>query len=137
MADDKAIEMRESLAKAKSTLAAFMNSGAAFDSLDDNYKWAIERLAKKATSTTRSGSTLGFLMDLFKDTDKVNDFELFKATKMGFGEMRKKVHYAMKKSSSDQIPWVYFDNSDDSWVCLGFGGDQPEEFPEDQLPVTR
>lgn len=134
----KLAELRESLQKAKTILFGFMET-AQYSDLAEDVKDAIVRLAKKASPTSAKASTQGFLQELFPEVGaSFDEFELFKKTKMGRAEMRKKVFYAMKKCVNDaEKMWVRFDKDSESWVLDSIGATCPENWTDADLPKTR
>lgn len=135
---EKLAALRESLNKAKTVLFTFIETDE-YKALADDVKDAIVRLAKKASPTSAKASTQGFLQELFPEVGHVLDeFELFKSTKMGRAEMRKKVFYAMKKCANPaEKMWVRFDKALESWVLDSIGSDVPSNWTDADLPKTR
>jgi len=133
-----AAEMRKSLNDAKSVLFDFQATDA-FAALADNVKEAIKRLMKKAVSVTGINTTQGFLSSLFPSVGfELDEFELFKATKMGRGEMQKKVLYAMRKvATPGETMWIRFDKKKEAWILDAIGADMPGNWTEKMLPQTR
>jgi len=119
-------DMRKSLAEAKTTLAKFRDEGsAAYETLPDEVKNAIDRVAKKAATTSPKKSVLGFLVDLFPSVGtKVDEFDLWKQTKMGRAEMLKKIKYANKKADPEQVMNIAFtedENGDGTYELVSVG----------------
>lgn len=131
----KQAEQRKSLADAKATLHDFMKSDV-FAGLDDKVKEAITRLSKKAASTG-TNSIMGFFTNLFPEVGtKLDEFELFKATKMGRAEMRKKVFYSWKNCEPSEKLWIRFLEAEEAWVLDAIGGDMPETWAPADLPKS-
>jgi len=128
-------DMRESLAVAKAVLFTFMATDQ-FKGLDDDVQAAIIRMSKKASSSSGKTSVYGFLADLFPEIGTaVDEFDLFKATKMGRSEMRKKVFYAMKKQEDkSKLLWIRFDEKQEAWILDAIGKTQPDTWTEADLP---
>jgi len=122
-------DMRKSLQNAKNELARFRDEGsAAYETLPDSVKQAIDRVAKKAATTSPKKSVLGFLVDLFPTVGtKVDEFDLWKKTKMGRAEMLKKIKYANKKADADQVMNIEFtedENGDGTYELISVGEDE-------------
>jgi len=130
--------MRRTLGEAKATLHAFKLTDV-FKDLADDVKTAIERLSKKAsTAGGRSSSTHNQLKELFPEIGvAIDEFEIFKATKMGRAELKKKVFYAMKQCDPSEKQWIRFDAPLESWIKDAVGPDMPDNWTEDMLPRTR
>lgn len=132
-------EMRRTLNEAKATLYKFAETPE-YKALSEEVQNAIKRMMKKASSSGSTATTQGFLEGLFpKVGTAIDEFELFKETRMGRGEMQKKVHYAMRRADNDNKLWIRFDSKlgEGSWVLDAVGGDMPKGWTEDMLPQTR
>jgi len=129
--------MRESLNKAKTTLFNFISTDS-FKDLTEDVQEAIKRLAKKAATKVGKNTMAGFLSGLFPEVGtEVDEFELFKAERIGRAEMRKKVHYALKKAAPAEKMWIKFYEDKEAWVLDAVGPDAPEHWTKADLPVTR
>lgn len=132
-------EMRRTLNEAKAVLYKFAETPE-YKALPEEVQNAIKRMMKKASSSGSTATTQGFLEDMFpKAGATIDEFELFKNTRMGRGEMQKKVHYAMRRADKDNKLWIRFDPKlgEGSWILDAVGGDMPKGWTEDMLPQTR
>ncbi len=134
-----AAKQRKEINGAKAVLGSFMATEA-FTALDQGVKDAIERLAKKASNGNGGAGTsvLAQFTQLFPAVGHVYDeFDLFKQTKLGRSEMRKKVHYALKKCDVADRMWIRFDEPAEAWVLDAVGPTAPENWTENDLPKLR
>jgi hypothetical protein len=130
LADKKArrAESKKVLKAAKATLHDYMAT-ADFKKLPKEVQDAINRLAAKR----KSGGVRKNWMDLFtglfpKIGASIHELDLFKQTKMGRGEFRKKVRHALKKAEPEQRMWITFNEKAETWTLLGTGKDTPDGF---------
>lgn len=125
----KALKLKnqKEMKQAKATVKKFTESDEG-KKLPKDVLAAITRICGKTRAAgTAQDSIVGKLRTLFKKVgDKVNELEIFKATKMGRGEIRKKVREALKKSEVADRFWLEFDEKSESWVLLQNGGKQPK-----------
>ena len=131
-------EMRETLIKSKQVLSAFQ-SDEQFSTLPADVQDAIKRLSKKAMSMSAKATTAGFLADLFPTVGTtIDEFELFKKTKKGRSEIRKNVHYALKKCEDPASRlWIRFDKKAGAWTLDQIGGECPANWTKADKPITR
>lgn len=120
----KQAEMRAELNNAKKMLFNFSQTKE-FKALPEEVQAAISKVAKKATSTR------GGLLDLFNQLfptvgATLDELELFKQTKMGRSEFRKKVYYALRKAPEDQRMWITLNEKAEVWTLTHVGKDVPE-----------
>lgn len=96
---------------------------------------AIQEALKRICGKVRVGGVGGAspiadkVAELFKTVGTpVSELDLFKATKMGRGEMRKRVREALKGSVPAERRWIEFDEDSESWTLLSVGAIQPKGF---------
>lgn len=71
-------------------------------------------------------STLGKLQTLFSARDAIDELDLFKVTRMGRAEMRKRSKELIRDVEPEDRIWVAFDTATESWVVMGRGEEAPE-----------
>lgn len=125
----KSKRIERAVRDAKNVLADFVSS-AAYGSLDASIQEAISTIAVKRTGGGGGG---GVRKNVFMDTmsgflseigDSVDELEIFKALKMGRGEVRAKVRENLKKADPDNRIWIEL--VDEEWTLIGVGANQPE-----------
>lgn len=127
-AEQKALKLKnqKEMKQAKSTVKLFLATDAAVK-LPEDIIAAMTRICGKVSAGSAQGSVIAKLRGLFpKIGTKVNELEIFKLTKMGRGEIRKKVREALKNSTMAERFWLEFDMPTESWVLLQNGGKQPK-----------
>jgi len=103
-----------------------------FETLPKGIQAAIRMIAeKRAGFGGGGGAKRNVFMDtlssfLAKKGDTVSELDLFKALKMGRGEIRAKVRENLKKSAPEHRVWVELDEDAEVWVLLGTGAKQPK-----------
>ena len=122
----------QEMAAAKNVVKAFLSTK---DSavLPGNVTEAITRMLGKpsalGTGLSRGNPFMDNVRAMFQEIgDAVSELAVFKATKMGRGEFRKKVRENLKSSAPANRYWLEFDDGAESWVLLAIGGDQPDGF---------
>jgi len=125
----KALKLKnqKEMKAAKSTVSKFLASDES-KNLSDEMRAAITRICgKQRSGSTGVDSIVGTLKTMFKKVgDKVDELAIFKATKMGRGEIRKKVRETLKKAMPEDRFWLEFDEKSESWVWLATGEKQPK-----------
>ena len=125
----KALKLKnqKEMKDAKIAVRTFLATDGAMK-LPKDIQAAMTRICGKArTGGSVQGSVVNTLRGLFaKVGDKVNELEIFKATKMGRGEIRKKVREGLKNSPVADRFWLEFEDKTESWVLLQNGGKQPK-----------
>lgn len=71
-------------------------------------------------------SVLGKLQSLFSEHDTVDELDLFKVTRMGRAEMRKRSKELIRDVAPENRIWVAFDGASEAWVVEGRGEAMPE-----------
>ena len=114
---------------AKETLTTFVNTPAG-EKLPQEVKDSIQRLTRKAFGGAGKGRANIFLdkiKELFpKAGAKVSELDIFKATKMGRGEMKAKIRENLKSNPADERMWIELDAAKEVWVLLSVGAGQPK-----------
>jgi len=127
----KAKRIERAVRDAKNILSDFVGS-IAYSKLDESIKEAIVTIAVKRTG---GGGTGGARRNVFMDTlkgflvnvgDTVDELEMFKATKMGRGEIRAKIRENLKNAEADNRFWVELDSDSENWTLIGIGAIQPD-----------
>lgn len=122
----EAEEKKESLRAAKETLQKFSVS-ALFGSLTDDVQAAILRVAPFKETRRKRTSTL--LKSLFPEVGHViEELDLFKETKMGRSEMKKKVRDGLAKAELADRLWISFNEDTEEWTLLAIGGTAPADY---------
>lgn len=111
-----------------------------FGKLPENVQAAITTLTIKRTGGGGGGSRANVFMDnlrgfLVDVGDGVTELDMFKATKMGRGEIRAKIRENLKKADLAERFWVELDSTTEHWVLLGIGEAQPEGWKGTALDV--
>ena len=142
LTDKEAKEAREKLIRdtnnaemkaAKGKLKAFTDT-APYAKLPKDVQEAITRVIGKAAfgggGTRASGPTfVDTLIEKFADVGTaISELDIFKETKMGRSEFRKRVREALKKAVPAARRWIEFNEDTESWVLLAVGADQPKAF---------
>lgn len=103
--------------------------------LPEDVKAAIVRIIGKTGGGKGRSAASGpspfvkSLMALFPSIGtSVDELAIFKATKMGRGEFRKRVRETLKSADANSRMWIEFDESAEAWTLLAVGGKQPEGF---------
>ena len=136
-----AADLRAEVTAAKAILAAFKETDQ-YKAIPEDVRAAIERITKKAAVSGNGKETVATLIEkLFPTVGAILDeFELFKSTKMGRAEMKKKVHYAMSKCTDESKKmWIRFDEKEGegSWVYDAQQADRPSNWQDSDMPRTR
>lgn len=98
-----------------------------FSKLPSDIQAAIKRVSGKRAAAGSRPSIVGTLKPMFdKVGAAVSELDIFKATKMGRGEIRKKVRETLKKAAPEERFWLEFDADSENWVFLGVGAKQPK-----------
>lgn len=120
-------EKREALNAAKKTVREFMQSKP-FTALAPNVQTALQLLAPAPRSGGAAKSSIkNMLAELFPKVGTViTELDLFKKTKMGPAEMRKKVQHALKKSAPEDRMWISYNTEKETWTLLAVGPDMPD-----------
>ena len=117
----KAAEMKI----AKAALTDFAKT-AVYAKLPDAVKDAITLMTAKA-ERARGANWMDLFDELFPKVGvSIKELDLFIKTKMGRGEFRKKVNYAIKKAEPENRFWVKFDEKAETWTCLVKGENAPK-----------
>ncbi len=101
-----------------------------YKSLPKAIKDAIARLTivSRREGTSRS-SVMEFIQKMFpKVGTKVHELDVFKETKWGRGEFRKRIKHMLVKCEPAERMWISFDNDSESWVLRAVGEDSPKDF---------
>lgn len=115
-------------------LGAFVDTDA-FRALPEEVKEAIRTIAVKRVGGFAGGSGGGGARNIFMDTiseylgkkgDMVDELTLFKALKMGRGEIRAKIRENLKKAEPESRMWVVLDETAEAWKLIGIGAKQPK-----------
>lgn len=122
---------------AKNTLAPFVGTDA-FSALPEEIQEAIKTIAVKRTGGGGGGARKNVFMDtlrgfLVKKGDTVDELEMFKATKLGRGEIKAKVRENLKNADPADRYWVQLDADAEAWVLIGKGEKQPAKW--DSAPI--
>lgn len=128
----KAKRIERAQRDAKLVLATFATS-AAFAKLDAEIQDAITCIAVKRTGGGFGGIKRNPFMETLQDFlgkvgDSVDEMEMFKATKMGRGEIKAKIRENLKKADPENRFWVQLDEESECWVLLAVGEEQPAEW---------
>jgi len=100
-----------------------------FKALPEDLQAAITRICGKSGGGARSNPFMDTLAGLFpKVKTSISELDIFKATKMGRGEFRKRVREALKSADKDARLWIEFDETKEAWTLLAIGGDKPAGF---------
>ena len=115
---------------AVAVLGTFMTDDI-FATCPENVQEAIKTLAVKRTGGGGGGVRKNVFMDTLKGFlssigDSVDELEMFKATKMGRGEIRAKIRENLKNADAADRFWVELDADSEEWTLIGIGADQPE-----------
>ena len=137
----KAKRIERAKRDAVNVLGDFM-SAPAYKKLADEIKAAIATLAVKRTGGGNfGGARRNVFMDNLKSFlvnvgDKVDELEMFKATKMGRGEIRAKIRENLKNAKAEERFWVELDSETESWTLIGIGADQPDAWQGAPIEVV-
>lgn len=74
---------------------------------------------------TGNGGILGKLREIFSKKPIVDELELFKLTRMGRAEMRKRCRALIRDVAPEERMWISFDEKTESWVLKGTGEKAP------------
>ncbi len=136
--DHNAQEMRT----AKSLLKKFSGTPE-YSALPADIQAAMIRVIGKVggggTGRTGSGSDsfAATLRTMFvKVSDSLDEFDVFKATKMGRGEFRKRVRESLKKAAFEDRQWVEFNETTEEWELLARGKKMPKGFRGKAIDMT-
>lgn len=122
------LENQKTMKKAKARLNKFKTEEA-FTKLPKDVQEAITRVIGKVGGGAggMQSIVLTKLAPLFKKVgDAVGELDIFKATKMGRGEIRKNVRETLKKADPADRIWFEFDKDKEAWVFIGKGEAQPK-----------
>lgn len=102
-----------------------------FSALPEEFQEAIRTVAVKRTGGGGGGARKNVFMDtlrghLVNAGDQVDELELFRALKMGRGEIRAKIRENLKNAEPKNRFWVELDEDAEAWVLLGTGKKQPK-----------
>ena len=112
---------------AKAVLKTFSITAVA-KKLPEDVLAAIVLLTSKS-ERTRGANWLDLFNTIFPEVgSSITELDLFLKTKMGRGEFRRKVQYAIKKTEPENRFWVSFDEKAETWTLKGKGADAPEGF---------
>lgn len=127
-AHDKAVRAKNTAElKAARAIVQEFTKTKAFTKLPEDVQQAIERVGGKTSTRAATPVFRDKLATLFPNVgDAVSELDLFKDTKMGRGEMRKRVRETLKKSAPEGRYWVEFAEATEEWVLLHVGPEQPE-----------
>ena len=123
----KKVKQREELKTAKKLLNDFTKT-AVFNDLPTDVKDALTLLAPDPRSTAFGpASPVADMFDkLFgKVGDSIGELALFKETKWGPSEMRKRVRNALKKAKPENRKWITFNPETEVWTLVGIGPEAP------------
>lgn len=128
----KSKRIERAVRDAKTVLAGFVEDDL-FASLPENIQEAVKTIAVKRTGGGGGGVRKNVFMDnlkgfLKKVGDSVDELEMFKATKMGRGEIRAKIRENLKNAAPEDRFWVELDADSEEWTLIGIGEDQPAEW---------
>ena len=119
-----------SMKAAKQTLLKFKDTKN-FEKLPEEIKTALVRVIGK----TPGGG--GLNRDSFADTllsifpkvkTSIAELDIFKLTKMGRSEFRRRIRESLKKALPENRRWVEFDEKTESWTLYATGAEAPKEF---------
>ena len=128
----KSKRIERAVRDAKNLLATNLVGTDLFGTLPEDIQAAITTIAVKRTGGGGSG---GARKNVFMDNvrsfltdigDAVDELEMFKATKMGRGEIRAKIRENLKSCDAANRMWVELDDEAEEWVLIGLGEDKPE-----------
>lgn len=112
---------------AKATLKTFLTT-AVCDALPEDVKSALTLITSRS-ERTRGANWLDLFNTIFPEVgSSITELDLFLKTKMGRGEFRRKVQYAIKKTEPENRFWVSFCDEKETWTLKGKGADAPEGF---------
>lgn len=119
---------RDALKQAKTTLFNFRQTKE-FKALPPDVQDAIVRLAPEAKKGGGGAKTA--ITDVFsklfpKVGATVGELDLFKETKWGPSEMRKRVRAALKKAKPEDRKWISYDEDKETWTLVGVGAEAPK-----------
>lgn len=126
----KKVKQREELKAAKKLLNDFTKT-AVFNDLPADVKAALTLLAPEPRSTAFGpASPVADMFDkLFgKVGDSIGELALFKETKWGPSEMRKRVRNALKKAKPENRKWITFNHETEVWTLVGIGPEAPADW---------
>lgn len=135
-AHEKAIKDKnqKEMKAAKKIVVAFQDT-AEYKALAPEIQAALKRICGKVRVGGIGGGNTG--SDVFVDRLKamfpkvgtsVDELEIFKATKMGRGEFRKRVRESLKRAEPANRMWVEFNADTEKWTFLARQVDLPEGF---------
>lgn len=112
------------------TLGLFIED-AMFDTLPSDVQGAIKSLAVKRSGGGGGGARKNVFMETLKASlkdvgDQVSELDLFKALKMGRGEIRAKIRENLKNADAKDRFWVELDEENEAWTLIGTGKKQPK-----------
>lgn len=127
----KAKRIERAVRDAKNVLATKLVGTELFETLPEDIQEAIKTIAVKRTGGGGGGVRKNVFMDTLKGFlsdigDTVGELEMFKATKMGRGEIRAKIRENLKNADPADRFWVELDSENEEWVLIGTGAEQPE-----------
>ena len=115
----------EAIKKAKTLVYAFCYEEE-FKDLPDELQNALLTLSKP---TSRSGRTSDLFDELFPEVGtSIDELELFKKTKMGRSEFKRKVKDAILRAEAIERKWISFDDTTEEWTLVGVGAEPPEDY---------
>lgn len=122
-------ENEREMVAARATIRKFAQTKE-YAALPEDVRNAITRACGKSGGGSGGGRKNPFmdtLRTLFpKAGTTISELDIFKATKMGRGEFRKRVREALKSAAPAERIWVEFNEDKESWVLLSVGADQPK-----------
>lgn len=77
---------------------------------------------------TGNGGILGKLREIFSKQAVVDELELFRLTRMGRAEMRKRTRSLIRDVAPEDRMWIAFDEKTESWVLKGTGEKAPKDW---------
>jgi hypothetical protein len=114
---------------AKGVIKKFQETDA-YKALPANVQAAIVRVCGKTGGGgggARRNPFVETITALFpKVGASVSELDIFKKTKMGRGEFRKRVREALKSAEADARMWIEFNEEKESWTLIGQGANQPK-----------
>lgn len=131
---------------AKATLKAFSTTKE-YGKLTTDVQAAITRVIGKAAfggGATRTNTFADSTMEMFGEVGtSISELAIFKKTKMGRSEFRKRVREALKKADPAARRWIEFNETTEEWTLHAIGAAQPTEFkgkaidePKEATPAT-
>lgn len=116
----------------------FLRSQISNDKLPEDVRKAIALAIGSGSGGGSAGyPVLDKIRELFANSKdgRVNVLDVFKATKMGIGEMRKRVRQLIRDVAPADRLWIDYDDVKEEWVLQGKGEKAPANWKGYKLPV--